>query len=449
MSRIPVTAVFDIGKTNKKFFLFDENLKEVYNTYIRLEADIDEDGFPSEPLKPVEEWMIATFTVALESKEFEIKRVNFSAHGASFVHTDEAGIPATPLYDYLKPFPEELLERFYSENGGKMAFCQKTSSPPLAMLNSGLQIYFIKYAKPEFFKNVRHCLHLPQYFSFLFTGIMVSDYTGIGCHTGLWDFESKGYHEWVKREGITLLLPPIVPGNTLLKTKLELGRIPCGIGVHDSSAALLPYLKQETEPFALLSTGTWAISINPFNKTSLTESELVKDCLQFLSINGEPIKISRLFIGEEHKYQVDEMYGFFDLPLGTYKKLKFEEDQFEKVRNYPEKRVGFHYLKPADYGLEKANETDWARFSDFIEAYYTFIHELTDIQVASLKLVLDDAPVERLFVDGGFNANDVFLGMLRKKLPGMEIIPSDFPNGSALGAAMLVIMDKKVNFYTA
>lgn len=443
MNRIPVTAVFDIGKTNKKFFLFDENLKEVYNTYIRLEADIDEDGFPSEPLKPVEEWMIATFTVALESKEFEIKRVNFSAHGASFVHTDGTGVPTTPLYDYLKPFPEELLERFYSENGGKMAFCQKTSSPPLAMLNSGLQIYFIKYAKPEFFKNVRHCLHLPQYFSFLFTGIMVSDYTSIGCHTGLWDFESRGYHEWVKREGIIPLLPPIVPGNTLLKTKLELGRIPCGIGVHDSSAALLPYLKQETEPFALLSTGTWAISINPFNKTSLTESELVKDCLQFLSINGEPIKISRLFIGEEHKHQVDEMYTLFDLPLGTYKKLKFDEQHFEKVRNHPEKRIGFLYLKPADYGLEKANETDWRSFSDFAEAYYTFIHELTDIQVASLKLVLDDAPVDRLFVDGGFNANDVFLGMLRKKLPGMEIIPSDFPNGSALGAAMLVTMDKK------
>ncbi len=28
--------------------------------------------------------------------------------------------------------------------------------------------------------------------------------------------------------------------------------------------------------------------------------------------------------------------------------------------------------------------------------------------------------------------------MLRKKLPDLEIIPSDFPNGSALGAAMLI-----------
>lgn len=438
MSKIPVTAVFDIGKTNKKFFLFDENLKEVYSTYTRLEAVPDEDGFPSEPVLPMREWMIKTFQEALKSPDFDIKKLNFSGHGASFVHVDESGEPATPLYDYLKPFPEALLNRFYSENGGKMEFCTQTSSPPLAMLNSGLQLFFLKYAKPEQYQKIHHSLHLPQYLSFIFTGEMVSDFTSIGCHTGLWDFEKMDYHNWVKIEGIEALLPPILPGDSLLITKPDLGSVPCGIGVHDSSGALLPYLRREKEPFALLSTGTWAISINPFNKTSLTESELNKDCLQFLSISGQPIKISRLFIGEEHKYQVDEMYAHWNLPLGTYKKLQFDPSIFEKVAANAQKRIGFHYLKPEDYGLEKTDFTDWSSFSDFTEAYYTFIHELTDIQVASLKLVLDGAPVDRIFVDGGFNANSIFLELLRIKLPGIEIIPSDFPNGSALGAALLV-----------
>jgi hypothetical protein len=440
MSKTPVTAVFDIGKTNKKFFLFDKNLKEVFNTYTRLEDVPDEDGFPSEPVLPLREWMLKTFQEALASPDFEIERLNFSGHGASLVHTDELGEPATPLYDYLKPFPEELLARFYEENGGKPAFCQQTASPPLAMLNSGLQLYFLKYAKPDQFAKIRHSLHLPQYLSFIFTGQMVSDYTSIGCHTGLWDFSKMDYHDWVKREGIEPLLPPILPGDALLTTKPELGNIPCGIGVHDSSGALLPYLKQEKDPFVLLSTGTWAISINPFNKTSLTGEELTQDCLQFLSISGQPIKISRLFIGEEHKYQVEQMYTHWDLPLGTYKKLKFERSIYDKVSKSKVKKIGFHYLKPQDYGLEKAESTDWASFGEFTEAYYTFLHELTDIQVASIKLILNEAPVPRIFVDGGFNANVIFLEMLRIKLPENEIIPSDFPNGSALGAAMLVNM---------
>lgn len=440
MSKTPVTAVFDIGKTNKKFFLFNENLTEVHSSYIRLDPIPDEDNFPSEPLSPLEDWMIKTFKEALKSPDYQIKRLNFSCHGASFVHTDENRTPATPLYDYLKPFPKDLLSRFYEENGGKMTFCRATSSPPLAMLNSGLQLYFIKYEKSDFFKRIKHSFHFPQYLSFLFTGEMVSDYTSIGCHTGLWDYEANDYHEWVDREGIRKLLPPIVPGNTLLKTKPELGNIPCGIGVHDSSAALLPYIKQEIEPFALLSTGTWSICINPFNKTKLTKKELKRDCLQFLSIKGDPIKISRLFIGEEHKYQVEELYKHFQMPLGTYKKLKFNATLFEKVKDKP-RRVHFQHLKPEDYDFDQAKENDWFTFDEFNEAYYTFMHELTDLQTAAIKLVTDNAPVDRLFIDGGFNANDIFVEMLRKKLPELKIIPSDFPNGSALGAAMLVSME--------
>lgn len=438
MSKTPVIAVFDIGKTNKKFFLFDKNLKEVFSTYIRFDALMDEDGFESEPLEPLSTWMLETFKNALVNPDFEIHKLNFSCHGASFVHLDEYGKPATPLYDYLKPFPKGLLDRFYEENGGKMDFCRATSSPPLAMLNSGLQLYFIKYEKPEKFSKIKYSLHLPQYLSYLFTGVMVSDFTSIGCHTGLWDYESHDYHEWVRKEDIEKFFPPIVSGNTLLQTKAELGNIPCGIGVHDSSAALLPYLEQDKNPFALLSTGTWSICINPLNKTKLTKNELKQDCLHFLSIKGDPIKISRLFIGEEHKYQINLLYEHFKLSQGTYKKLKFNSMLFKQAERNPSKQFHFKYLKPKLYGLEQEKVTDLSNFKEFNEAYYTFIHELTEIQIAAINLVIENAPVEKLYIDGGFNANDIFVEMLRRKLPNLTIVPSDFPNGSALGAAMLV-----------
>jgi sugar (pentulose or hexulose) kinase len=444
MSKIPVTAIFDIGKTNKKFFLFDAELNEVFSTYTRFEAVLDEDDFPSEPLLLLSEWMLSTFKNALENLEYEIQYLNFSCHGASFVHIDDNGDPATPLYDYLKPYPEELLARFYEENGGKMNFCRKTSSPPLAMLNSGLQLYFIKYAKPELFKKIKHSFHFPQYLCYLFTGEMVSDYTSIGCHTALWDFEKNEYHEWVKRENITDLLPPILPGNTILTTLEPLGNIACGIGVHDSSAALLPYLEQNKDPFALLSTGTWSICINPFNKSNLTKKELKQDCLQFLSVKGLPIKISRLFIGEEHKFQIEKLYQHFKLPQGTYKKLRFNAMLAKQIFRQPTKRFRFKHLTPEVYGLRQAACSDLDIFGEFHEAYYTFIHELTEMQVAAIKLVLKDNPVEKLYIDGGFNANDIFVEMLRRKLPHLSIITSDFPNGSALGAAMLVSSKQKV-----
>ena len=39
-----VTAVFDIGKTNEKFFLFDDEFQEVYREYVQFDEITDEDG---------------------------------------------------------------------------------------------------------------------------------------------------------------------------------------------------------------------------------------------------------------------------------------------------------------------------------------------------------------------------------------------------------------------
>jgi len=44
MEPIPVIAVFDVGKTNKKLFLFDENYKIVFERTARFLETHDEDG---------------------------------------------------------------------------------------------------------------------------------------------------------------------------------------------------------------------------------------------------------------------------------------------------------------------------------------------------------------------------------------------------------------------
>jgi len=115
MPRIPVIAVFDIGKTNKKLFLFDEDYKVVHETSTHLDETIDDDGDPCEDINVLTAWVRTTFDHVNSLPEFDIRAINFSTYGASFVHLGNDGLPAAPLYNYLKPFPDDLLSRFYAK----------------------------------------------------------------------------------------------------------------------------------------------------------------------------------------------------------------------------------------------------------------------------------------------------------------------------------------------
>ena len=114
-----------------------------------------------------------------------------------------------PLYNYLKPYSPELQKQFYDEYGGKNVVVRQTASPALGNLNSGMQLYRLKYEKPETFKKIKWALHLPQYLSFVLSSAINSDITSIGCHTHLWDFQNNKYHKWVIQEGIDKKLPAI------------------------------------------------------------------------------------------------------------------------------------------------------------------------------------------------------------------------------------------------
>ncbi|MEX0995277.1 MAG: FGGY family carbohydrate kinase, partial [Balneolaceae bacterium] len=309
---IPVTAVFDIGKTNKKFLLFDRALKVMEKEYITLEEKTDEDGFPCEDLDRLTEWMDDQLHRVLKEEKYRITTLNFSTFGASLIHLNEEGDRVTPLYNYLKPFPEKLLKIFYNRYGGREKFALETASPPMGMLNSGLQLYWLKHKKPDVFNKISTSLHFPQYLSYRYTGSAVSELTSIGCHTGLWNFRQTGYHKWVEKESISELLPEIVSADFTSKGRFRGNEFDTGTGIHDSSAALVPYLYGLDESFMLLSTGTWNIAMNPFNAEPLTFEELAKDCLNFIKIYGEPVKAARFFLGNEYAHQKKKIGEYFN-----------------------------------------------------------------------------------------------------------------------------------------
>ncbi|HQF48782.1 carbohydrate kinase [Flavobacterium alvei] len=428
-----VVAIFDIGKTNKKVFLFNENYQIVWEKSVILAETVDEDGFPCENIVELSQWVADRLTELKELKEYVLKAINFSTYGASFVYLDEQGKSLTPLYNYLKPYPETLLENFYPKYKGKKKFAVKTASPILGSLNSGMQIYRLKEEKPELFAKVKYCLHLPQYLSSVLTHHYFTDITSIGCHTGLWNFKKMKYHKWVTNEGIIDKLPPIQNVEETIKIENE---ISVGIGLHDSSSALIPYTINFTEPFVLLSTGTWSISLNPFNDTPLTSEELKKDCLCFLQNKRIPVKAARLFAGNTHEVQSKRISDHFNLPKDFYKEITYNKDIIADLRITNFKEISLN----KDRYIEKCpfENRNLDNFKNYEIAYHQLIMDIIAQQVLSTKLVIHNSPVKKVFVDGGFSKNSIFMNLLAQAFPEMEVYAASMAQASALGAALSV-----------
>lgn len=433
-----VTAIFDIGKTNKKFFLFDEQFNEVYRSYSRFEEAADEDGFPCENLDLLASWMKETFRQANARPEFDIRRLNFSTYGASLVHLDKKGQPLTPLYNYLKPFPEELLASFFEQYGPAESWATQTASPVMGMLNSGLQLYWLKKQRPEVFAQIHKSLHFPQYCSYLFSGRFFNEYTSIGCHTGLWNFREKNYHKWIYEENLDPLFPPVQPTTAALDVEVDGKKIKASIGIHDSSAALLPYVLANREAFLLVSTGTWSITLNPFSRQTLSRDDLDRDCLNFLQPNGRPVRAARLFLGNEYKLWITQLARHFNVPYETHRKLEPNEALMKKLDQKDQKVYQWESIQKPGMSASHKETTNLTRFSSYEEAYHQLISELVDEQVERLELARGETPIRKVFIDGGFIDNKLFVQLLANRLPQHELIMTESPLGSALGAAMAV-----------
>jgi sugar (pentulose or hexulose) kinase len=409
--RTPVIAVFDIGKTNKKVFLWSTSFEIVFEKQQTFDEIVDEDGFACEDLGALQQWIVSTFTALCQLPEFEIIGLNFSAYGASFVYVNGAGDPVAPLYNYLKPVSTPFP---YVDFGGEDAFARKTASPILGNLNSGLQVYASTFR--PFWAEVFKALHFPNYLASLFSGKLHTDITSIGCHTALWDFDLGQYHPWVAT--IEDKLAPIS-----FASFEEIDGITYGLGLHDSSAALVPYLRCISDDFVLLSTGTWCIAMHPFNESPLTADELAQDVLCFLQPNGKPVKASRLFGGHFHEEQVARLEAHFG---GSFKDLTFSEQVFSLTS------AGSSVFESA---FAARDLTD---FPDLASAYDQFMVDLVGQQIFSLNLLLKDAPVKQLLVDGGFSRNEWYMRLLAHAFPKLEVYAAEVAQASALGAALMV-----------
>ncbi|MFL1011721.1 FGGY-family carbohydrate kinase [Flavisericum labens] len=436
---IDVTAVFDIGKTNKKFFLFDKDYKEVYKEYTKFDEIEDEDGHPTENLPALQDWLKSVFENILENSEYNVEAINFSTYGASFVHLDENGEALTPLYNYTKEIDQSVIDSFVEKYGPKEDFLKTTGCFDLSLLNSGLQLYWIKHTKPEVFKKIKYSLHLPQYLSYIFTGIPLSEYTSIGCHTALWDYTKKDYHDWIYKEELHKILPTIVSTETSINMNYNGKRIKIGVGIHDSSSALLPYVRSVKKKFVLVSTGTWSITLNPFTDHPIVEDTDAEDSINYMRINGKPVKATRLFLGNEYKIQVSKLGEHFGVDEDYHRHVKFNYEVYSEIMHDFKHMFKWESISDPDMPSETK-----ITYNKFEHAYHQLMTELVLLQIKSIKDVVGGDKIKRLYVDGGFSDNDLFVKLLSHHFRNMKLRTTDSSLGSALGAA-ISISDKKLN----
>lgn len=412
-TRLPVRVVLDVGRTNKKILVFDEAWNALREQQFSI-PETEHQGQATFNAKALIDWMNDAVSDACREPGWDVKGINFSGYGATLVHLDEKSQLVIPPEDYLDPYPENLVAEFESVHGSRETIALETASPWLGNLNSGLQLFRLKRTAPELFSRIAISMHLPQWLSWQFTKVAVSDMTSVGCHTMLWDFKARTYHPWVVREGFDRLLAPM--GGGIQKLMLHGAERWVGTGLHDSSAAMIPYLVSRVEPFILVSTGTWSISLNPFNEEPLTTDELEKDCLCYLTRDGRQVKASRYFIGPDHEHWMKIIAEKFGCTVSACTSMPYDLSVEQRVKTGDDPII----------------------WETLVEAYHAAMYCIIKRQCESILLAAGHRKPEIILVDGGFARNAVYMGMLAHAFPKSCVEAAVMPQASALGAAMVL-----------
>jgi len=83
-------------------------------------------------------------------------------------------------------------------------------------------------------------------------------------------------------------------------------------------------------------------------------------------------------------------------------------------------------------------QTDLSGLATFEAALHQLMLELIEVQVESCRKAIGRSPVEKIYLDGGFTGNDIFMTLLARAFPEYELLTAQSSHGSALGAAMAI-----------
>jgi len=415
-------AVFDVGKTNVKVALVDrvtrrEVAVETAPNHVRRDGP-----YPHYDVERI--WAFFEDAVTRLAATHPIDGISITAHGASIVLLGADDL-ALPVLDYEHDGPNALTAEY---NALRPDFAE-TLSPRLPNgLTVGAQVHWLQQSFPDGFADTRYILTYPQYWAWRLTGIACNEVTSLGCHTDLWRPVERTWSSLVARTGWARLMAPVhdatVPLGPLkpaLAARWGLAAgTPVACGIHDSNASLLPHLLDHRRPFAVVSTGTWAISFAVGASTDGLDP--TRDTLANVNVFGDPIPSARFMGGREFELLTD---GAPAAPAPATVDQVLEEGLMVLPAAVPES--GPFQGRPARWTGDPGSLSPETRTA--VASLYLAL--MTD---TCLGLIGADGPV---IVEGPFAGNALYCNAVAS-LTGRGVRAStESATGTSVGAALL------------
>ncbi len=455
-------AVIDIGMTNKKIAIYDEKLQQldaVYKCFDAITVQEPKTGNPvdAHDLEGIEAWFFENLSSF--AKKYPIKALAISTHGATFVCVDEHGKPCAPCVFYTHEPGNEFQNNFHKLCGSKEELQKTTYSPAFgAMINPAKGIAYLQQFFPGHFEKTKTILYYPQYWGFLFTGKAGIEPTYAGCHTYLWDHKNSDWSHVVDKLGIRNVMPsnykntyealgkisPLIAEKTGLNPETIVT-----MGIHDSNAALLPYLSSKDKgDFVLNSTGTWCVCMHPQESLEFTEDDIGKIVYFNLSALRKPVKTS-IFVGG---LELDTYVSLYKKINNTKEFPSFSYDTVDAVLNEMDTFVipellpnsgQFAGSKPGIwekgtfYPLEDIQSGKAIPQVMYKEQRFFSVLDLSlafQTEIALQRTGLQ--PGTNIFTEGGFRKNKLYNALLATLLNKNPVYLTNMEEASAVGAAM-------------
>lgn len=294
------TFIFDIGKTNAKAVLLDEQGDTLWSDQCANHS-LAAPPYPHVNLERLWNFLVASLRRANRSQA--VTAINVSTHGACAVLLDETDALLFPVMDYeftgldLNPSSYRNLRPAFHDS----------FSPELPQgLNLGRQLHWLRGQYPEQFGRLRTLLLFPQYWVWRLCGLKLAEVTSLGCHTDLWLPARGEYSPLVDALGIRHALPPLARAIDCVASSGDALQALTGIapgcrifaGVHDSNASFARYLAADLEkPFTGISTGTWFVAMTSGGDWPGLDAG--RDTLANVNVLGEPVPCARFMGGRE------------------------------------------------------------------------------------------------------------------------------------------------------